>query len=134
MIFLYASGCRYGFGTYVASLCCGIRLGAAKNATVHSGAHAGEGIPRNPCSEMLRWTLLKALLAQPMPLPPAVRFRAACLSDVDIWGEGTLPSAMDLVLSTYKKPAVVLIDTWWAKPAESAASLALAHVSSSPMQ
>jgi hypothetical protein len=28
---------RVGYGTYAASLCCGLRVGVAKNATVHSG-------------------------------------------------------------------------------------------------
>lgn len=68
---------RYGYGTNKASLCCGLKLGPAKNATIHS-----------------------------------VRFRSECLSDSIIWSAGTLPAAMDLVLSTYKRPAVVLIDTW----------------------
>ncbi|GAB4821409.1 hypothetical protein N2152v2_008455 [Parachlorella kessleri] len=68
----------HGYGTFAASLCCGLRLGAAKDATIYS-----------------------------------VRFREKCLSAPGIFGAGSLPSAMDAVLSTYKKPAVVLIDTWW---------------------
>jgi hypothetical protein len=28
----------HGYGTFMASLCCGKQLGAAKNATIHSGA------------------------------------------------------------------------------------------------
>ncbi len=31
----------YGFGTYAASLCCGLQLGVAKNATIHSGVRPG---------------------------------------------------------------------------------------------
>jgi hypothetical protein len=41
-----------------------------------------------------------------------VRFREMCTDDPIYWSEGALPSAMDLVLSTYVEPAILLIDTW----------------------
>ncbi len=42
----------------------------------------------------------------------AVRFRGTCTDDPVYWGDGALPAAIDLVLSTYVEPAIVLIDTW----------------------
>lgn len=44
----------------------------------------------------------------------SVRMREACLLDSrNIWKPGGLPSALDAVLSTFKAPGVVAIDTWW---------------------
>lgn len=31
----------YSYGTYIASLCCGLQLGAAKNASIHAGVLGG---------------------------------------------------------------------------------------------
>lgn len=44
----------------------------------------------------------------------SVRMRETCLLDSrNIWKAGGLPSALDAVLSTFKAPGVVAIDTWW---------------------
>ncbi|KAL4526936.1 hypothetical protein Ndes2526A_g01353 [Nannochloris sp. 'desiccata'] len=44
----------------------------------------------------------------------SVRMRETCLLDNrNIWSPGALPSALDAVLSTFKKPGIVAIDTWW---------------------
>lgn len=42
--------------------------------------------------------------------------RKSCLlDDPDIWNPGGLPSALDAVLSTFQRPGVVVIDTWWSR-------------------
>lgn len=42
----------------------------------------------------------------------AVRFREQCIILPAYWDDGGLPAALDTVLSTYVRPAVLLIDTW----------------------
>ena len=69
-----------------------------------------------PCSHcMLR---LKLQLLSSPPLPPrcalSVRFKESCLGDPSSWSTGQLPSALDAVISTFKPPGVVLLDTWCA--------------------
>lgn len=48
--------------------------------------------------------------------PAAVRYREKCATPhskiPQLYGAGALPAALDLVLSTVKRPAVVLIDGW----------------------
>jgi hypothetical protein len=44
----------------------------------------------------------------------AVRMRETCILDNrNIWSPGALPSALDAVMSTFKKPGIIAIDTWW---------------------
>lgn len=46
----------------------------------------------------------------------SVRMRENCLLQNPygtIWSPGGLPSALDSVLSTFKRPGVVVVDTWW---------------------
>ena len=48
-----------GAGTYVSSLCCGLRAGAAKNATIHSGM-AGYGYGTRYLSGSGAWCRLRS--------------------------------------------------------------------------
>lgn len=45
-----------------------------------------------------------------------VRFRSGCVIEgTDIWRPGGLPSAIDAVLSNFRPPGIMVIDTWWSQ-------------------
>ena len=67
------------------------------------------------CQRCIQWPLLaRHWPATHLPRlrpPPAVRFRPNCLYDGPVsFSPGALPSALDDFLSTYQKPALLLIN------------------------
>jgi hypothetical protein len=46
----------------------------------------------------------------------SVRMRESCMFESpDIWSPGGLPSALDAVLSTFIRPAIIVVDAWWSR-------------------
>ena len=82
--------------------------------------------PLADCGDGFAWyhfgTMAASLIAgRTMGVAPnatiwSVRFREACLLESpEIWGPSGFPSAFDTVLSTFQRPGIIVLDTWWSR-------------------